>query len=321
MKHLRILSKIHNNQKPSMRGRKYITPNDLSAEEMKHLLMTALELKTSETKPLYIKSLAGKSITFLLDSPCLRLQSCIYSTSNLLNMTLNTIITSEWETMLYPQDIGRLLSNSSDIIFCKAHRQKKLESFAEGSIVPVVNVSSCRFVLLHHLSNLLTLQQHFGNLEGLIIAWIGHPCPLLNTYLTIVPTLNMQIRFLCRCGGPVSPSDLNYVLSKGDEFTQKVKECNNIKEAIEGAHVIATTDHSETNLKLTLADLTKYAHKDWVFFHTLPRTFHEVEDEVFNSDRNLLWVSNMNNKWICAAIISRFLDCEESNVNLNSCGG
>lgn len=139
MKYLRNLSKINN--KFSLKGRKYITPNDLSADEMKYLLVTALELKTSKRKPLYMKSLVGRSITFLLDVPCLRLQSCIFNTSNLLKMSLNTIITSEWESMQYPEDVGRLLSNSSDIIFCKAHRQKKLEDFAKGSIVPVVNVS------------------------------------------------------------------------------------------------------------------------------------------------------------------------------------
>lgn len=93
---------------------------------------------------------------------------------------------------------------------------------------------SCRFVLLQSLSNLLTLQQHFGSLDGLIIGWIGHAGPLLNTYLTIAPTLNMQIKFLCQCGGPVSPSDLNSVLSKGGEFVQRVKECKDLKETIEG---------------------------------------------------------------------------------------
>lgn len=133
------MCKIRN--KYSLKGRKYITPHDLSANEMKYLLTTALELKTSKRKPLHMQSLIGKNITFLLDSPCLRLQSCIYSTSMLLKMSLNVLITSEWEVMAYPQDIGRLLSNSSDIIFCKAHRQKKLESLAKGSTVPVINVS------------------------------------------------------------------------------------------------------------------------------------------------------------------------------------
>lgn len=64
-----------------------------------------------------------------------------------------------------------------------------------------------------------------------------------------------------------------------------------------------------------------HANKDWVFLHTLPRTFNEVEDEVFDSDRNLLWKSDLNYKWICAAIISRFLGCDEKNENMNNCFG
>lgn len=138
---IRNICKIHRNHKYSFQGRKYISPNDLSADEMKYLLMTALEIKTSKQKLLHVQSLVGKHITFLLDSPCLLLQSCIYSTSQLLKMSLNVLITSKWEVTPYPEDIGKFLSNSSDIIFCKAHRQKKLEILAKGSTVPVINVS------------------------------------------------------------------------------------------------------------------------------------------------------------------------------------
>ncbi|KAJ8933448.1 hypothetical protein NQ314_014005 [Rhamnusium bicolor] len=136
--------------------------------------------------------------------------------------------------------------------------------------------------------NLLTIQEHFGSLKGIIISWVGKACPLLNTYLTIAPPLGIKVKFLCQCGGPVSPSSLKYVQSQGTNFTDNIKECGKLEDAIE-------------------ADLEKYADKNWVFLHTLPRSLVEVEDKLFDSERNLLWKSFVNSKWICAAIIARFL--------------
>ncbi|KAJ8925651.1 hypothetical protein NQ315_009496 [Exocentrus adspersus] len=310
MKSIRNLSKINF----ALKGRKYVTPDDLSPNEMKYLLLTALDLKASRKNDLSKQSFVGKNITFLLDSPCIAMQACVHNTSSLFKMPVSILISSEWETKPFPQDTGKLLSTTSDIIFCKAHRQSKLEGFAKGATVPVINVSSCHFVLLQILSNLLTLQQHFHNLDGLVIAWIGPPCPLLNTYLTIAPTLGMRVKFLCYSGGPVSPSHLYKVLSKGDQFVHRVKESKALAEVIEGAHAIATTDHSESNLKLKLSDVEKYADRNWVLFHTLPRTSKEIEDEIFDSERNLLWTSFSNQKWICAAIISKFLGFDENDT-------
>lgn len=65
--------------------------------------------------------------------------------------------------------------------------------------------------------------------------------------------------------------------------------------------------HSESFLRLKLDDLKKNANKNWIFLPALPRSSIEVEDDVFYSERNLAWKAYENLKWICTAVIVRFL--------------
>ncbi|CAH1116491.1 unnamed protein product [Phaedon cochleariae] len=311
---LKLAKKYYSNRlcsKSSLKGRHFLTPDDVSPDEMKSLLMTSIDLKKC---PEYLKTLEEKHIMVLLNEPCMRIQTSLHDTASMLNMPLNVLISSAWTTCQNPEDTGKLLSSAADIIFCQSARHSKVELFAKGATtVPVINISSCKFISLNILSDLLTIHEHFGKLDGLTIAWVGHPCALLNTYLSIAPSLGIQMNFLCRCGGPVSPANLNTLQKQGNVYRENIRECKSLLETISGAHVITTNQHSENNVKLRRTYLDEHADKNWVFLHTLPRSSVEVDEEIFNSKNNLLWKSFVNSKWICAAIISEFLD---SFINL-----
>lgn len=84
---------------------------------------------------------------------------------------------------------------------------------------------------------MFTLQEHFQNIDGLTAVWVGNSCPVLNTYLTIVPSLGINFKFVCRCGEPVSPSDLNYARTKHPEAANRIKECFTLEEALKGIFI------------------------------------------------------------------------------------
>lgn len=49
------------------------------------------------------------------------------------------------------------------------------------------------------------------------------------------------------------------------------------------------------------------AKPDWVFMHCLPRKPEEVDDEVFYSDRSLVFPEAENRKWTILAIFDALL--------------
>lgn len=49
------------------------------------------------------------------------------------------------------------------------------------------------------------------------------------------------------------------------------------------------------------------AKEDWVFMHCLPRKPEEVDDEVFYSERSLVFPEAENRKWTILAVVDALL--------------
>ena len=86
-------------------------------------------------------------------------------------------------------------------------------------------------------------------------------------------------------------------------------------EAVKGADVIITDTwvsmHQEGELEKRLHDFKGYqvtmemahhAADDWVFMHCLPRKPYEVDDEVFYSERSIVWDEAENRMYTVQAV-------------------
>jgi ornithine carbamoyltransferase len=72
-----------------------------------------------------------------------------------------------------PEDAARVLSRYADAIVIRTHAHEPLERFAAASSVPVINGLSAVAHPCQALADLLTLQERFGALQGLHIAFLG----------------------------------------------------------------------------------------------------------------------------------------------------
>ncbi|CAH1961710.1 unnamed protein product [Acanthoscelides obtectus] len=182
-----------------------------------------------------------------------------------------------------------------------------------------VKQSSCRSILLHILSDLMTLREHFGYLNGLKYAWIGSACPALNTCLAVAPLLGIDVNYLCRCGGePLTPSNLKELQDTDiPQYTAKIHEAASLEQALSDANVVSINNPVKVDIPMIMkTQIDKLAHENWVFFHLFPRKPDEVDEEIFINDKNLVWKSFANSKWICAAIVHYLLNSAVTyNVN------
>lgn len=94
----------------------------------------------------------------------------------------------------------------------------------------------------------------------------------------------------------------------------------NPKEAVQGANIIATDtwvsmgQEDEYQKRMTdfagyqvTAKLCESAAPDWRFLHCLPRHPEEVDDQIFYSDRSLVFDEAENRMWTVMAVISALL--------------
>lgn len=284
-------------------------PENYVEKELKSLLWTASEFKLLNRDEFNkINSMENKSATFLLSSSKMLLQSAIHNAAEYVRLPLKIIVDSKWENWRYTEDVGRILGKTTDIIFLHSNYQVKAKMLAKGAEVPVILVESKRYKNIRALSDILTFYETFGFLNNLPVCWIGGATPLINTYLCLVPRLGIELKVFCAVHPDVkeSPALESKARSQGQCFLSNVKMATTFQETLKGTKILVIGHHEDPKLQLNLTKC-KEAAENFYIMHCMPRGEMEIEQTLFESDKNLTWSSYKNMQWIFAAFMVRCL--------------
>ena len=148
---------------------------DLSSDEIQDILKTAANLKQKYLAGERPSLLQNHVLTQVFEKPSLRTR-----TSNEAAMTqlggqgiFFTAKDAGFQGREDQDDIAQVLSRSSDLIVLRTLSQQKIANFAQTSSCPVVNGLSDDFHPTQALSDLLTIQEHCGNLKSSHLVYIG----------------------------------------------------------------------------------------------------------------------------------------------------
>ena len=204
-----------------------------------------------------------------------------------------------------PSDTARVLERQVAAIVWRTYAQAGLEEMAAGTRVPVVNALSDDFHPCQLLADLLTIQEHKGELRGphpRVLRRRPHP-----TWPT--PTCSRASPRACTCGSPrrsrtrraktSSPPPTAAPRRPADPLTLYT----DANEAAAGADVIVTDTWvsmgKEEEKLARLRDLGEYkvtrelmslAKPDAIFIHCLPADRgYEVEAEVIDGPQSVVW--------------------------------
>lgn len=157
-------------------------------------------------------------------------------------------------------------------------------------------------------------------LKGTTVTWIGDSNNVFNSLITTLPRLDISVRI---CVPPRYPPK-DYVLKMllEQDMNNEIKEesimlFDEPQEALEGARFVITDtwvsmgDEKEKEDRMEAfkgyqvnMDLVKRSklHEDWRFMHCMPRKKEEVTDDVFYSDRSLVFEEAENRMWTAMAL-------------------
>ncbi len=325
----------------SLKGKNFLTLRDFSPAEITYLLDLAASLKEKKRKGIPVDIHRGKNIALIFEKTSTRTRCAFEVAAH--DLGISTTYLAEGSQMGKKEsiaDTARVLGRMFDGIEYRGFGQEIVEELARYAGVPVWNGLTNEYHPTQMLADMLTIRERFGTLKGLKLVYFGDARYNIGNSLCIVCSklgLNLTI-----CGPEKYwPSDR---LTAGcTEWSGKsggsVKMTENIDEAAAGADIIYTDvwvsmGEPDEIWAERIHDLLPYqvnsgvmakAKPEAVFMHDLP-SFHnlktkigkeigekfgisemEVTDEVFESERSLVFDEAENRMHTIKAVIAATL--------------
>ncbi|XKH56590.1 ornithine carbamoyltransferase [Citricoccus nitrophenolicus] len=201
-------------------------------------------------------------------------------------------------------DTAQVLSRMVSVIVWRTYAQAGLEEMAEHATVPVINALSDDYHPCQLLADLLTVREHKGRTEGLVMTYLGDAANnMANSYLLAGVTAGMHVRVTGPSGYLPDAAVVAAAEARAAETGGSVLVTTDAAQALDGADVVVTDtwismgQEEEKEARQTLfrdyavdARAMAKAAPDAVFLHCLPAYRGlEVSAEVIDGPQSVVF--------------------------------
>lgn len=301
-------------------GRDLLRLLDLTPEEFELVLDTAAQQKADWAAGVHETPCKDESVAIILEKPSLRTRSSFeIGTYRLgahpLVMSDNHSAFSRGETV---HDTTLVLERFVDAIVIRTFEQAKVEEIAKWAKIPVVNALTDDFHPCQGLADALTIREHKGALEGLVLAYVGDGNNMSNTYVELGALAGMHVRIGCPSTHPTDAAVVEEARAVAQQTGATIEVFDNPQDAVAGADVVLTDtwtsmgDEAEHDKRLeefegfqVNAALMALAKDDALFMHCLPaHRGEEVTDEVMDGPQSVIFDEAENRLHAQKALLS-----------------
>ncbi|MDO5553805.1 MAG: ornithine carbamoyltransferase [Planctomycetia bacterium] len=284
-------------------GRHFITLSDVRQQELDRIFDLARTLKADMAAGKRPKLLEGRVLGLIFEKMSLRTR--VSFEAGMAQLGGATIFLEDQHIGFGKResvaDISRVLSSMVDAIAFRAKKHSSVTQLASYSYCPVINALTDRAHPCQALADLLTIQEEFGHLNGLRIAWVGDSNNVAASLIAASAMMGAQVVVS-------SPADYQFSSEEVARLTAVEKRPGfslefepDPKKAVAGADVIYTDvwvsmgQESEEAVRCKVfapyqvnGDLmAATGKKETIFLHCLPaRRGLEVTDEVMDGPQS-----------------------------------
>jgi ornithine carbamoyltransferase len=271
----------------------FLTGEELSREDLADLLDRAAKLKQGREKGEGAKALEGRSVALVFEQPSTRTRISFEVGVAELGATPLVLRGDELQLARGESigDTGRVLSRYVHAIVIRSGSQTIVSELAESASVPVINALTPSHHPCQALADLLTLEERFGELEGLKLAYVGDGNNVARSLAILGALSGVEVRI-------ASPD--GYALEEG----HGAMLTDDPRLAVEGADAVYTDvwvsmgdDETEADARRAAlepyrvdADLLDGAADRAVVLHCLPaHPGEEISEDALYGDRSAVW--------------------------------
>ncbi|XP_059199496.1 ornithine transcarbamylase, mitochondrial [Centropristis striata] len=314
----------------NLKGRSCLTLKDFSSDEIKRLLWVSADLKQRiKHEKQYLPILKGKSLAMITEKRSTRTRMSTETGFALLGghpcfLTAQDIHLGVNESC---KDTARVLSGLCDIVLARVNSHSTLVELHKEASIPIINGLCDLYHPIQILADFLTLQEHYGSLNGLTVCWIGDGNNVLHSIMMAAAKLGVHLKIATPKGYEPHKNVTQEAERLSKEHGTQLVITSDPMEAAHGCNVLVTDVWvgmgKEAQKEKMLKDFKGYqitmqtasvAKPDWTFMHCLPRKEEEVNDEVFYSSRSLIYSTAENRKWtIMGLMVSLLADYTPQN--------
>lgn len=297
--------------------RHFLQLQDLSPDEVKHVLARTHALKSKFKARAPHVSLQGRVLAMIFEKSSTRtrvsFESGMYQMGgSVVNLTASDTQLGRSESI---EDTARVVSRMVDIIMIRTSDQTRIENFAANSRVPVINGLTNKFHPCQVFADIFTYTEYRGSLEGKIVAWIGDGNNMAHTWLQAAELLNFTLHFS-------SPHSYGLDFEKHLPFPiNNLKKFKDPFHACHGAHLVTTDVWTSMGYE-SENEIRRQAFSDWsvsnkmmavadpnaIFMHCLPaHRGEEVLSEVIDGPQSVVWEEAENRMHVQKALMEFLL--------------
>ena len=287
-----------------MSARSVLEIDDLDPARVGRILDDAVQWKTEpESMP---RALDGLGVAALVEKPSARTRISVEMAVATLGGHPIYVRGEEvgLDTRETVEDVARTMAGMCALIAARVFDHRTLERMVAVVDVPVVNLLSDAAHPCQALADLLTIREHFGNIEGRRIAYVGDGNNVAASLAYGVAMTGAELVVASPEGYQLDGE----VVDRARNLGGVIEVAGDAYDAVRGADVVYTDvwtsmgQEEERQQRLRAfagwtvdAALMKVAGDDAVFMHCLPaHREEEVSDEVLEGPQSVVWQQAAN---------------------------
>jgi ornithine carbamoyltransferase len=280
-----------------------ISTRDLGPQGVEAVLHLAELMKSRPS--VFQRSLAGKQMVMFFEKPSLRTR--LTFEAGMASLGGTTMFVDQTQSRLDAReslsDIAHNLERWVDVIVLRTFAQETIEGMARFASIPVINALSDLEHPCQALADYLTLQERFGNLKNITLAYVGDGNNVAHSLLLTCACLGSSIRIATPKGYEPNTKILADARKLAKQTGAKIELLTDPQAAVAGADAVYTDawasmgQENEANQRARIfapyqvnPKLMSQAAPHAAFLHCLPaHRGEEVTNEIMDSENSVIF--------------------------------